>query len=97
MLHPGEDRPHIQTVIDKTTRSVQQQETLFQLWKASDTTLSLNDWVIEQKSINEAAHIKQEDKEAKLPSSGQAGDSVMEGLGFRAITNGSKVIYELVD
>lgn len=94
LLHPGDDSPHIQAVIDKTTRSFQRQKSLFRLWKASDTTLSLDDWVLEQKSANGVAHIKQEENDLRLSS---GGDAVMEQFGFKAVTSGSKVIYELID
>jgi len=98
MLHPGEDSPHILAAIDKATSSVQHQESLYRLWKASNTILSLNEWVLEQKSAARAARIKREEKDATLSVGEQSRDSeVMEEFGFKAITSGSKVIYELVD
>lgn len=97
ILHPGEDSPHILAAIDKATSSVQRQESLYRLWKASNTILSLNDWVLEQKLAARAARIKQEEKDVTLSAGEQSRDSVMEEFGFKAITSGSKVIYELVD
>jgi hypothetical protein len=40
ILHPGDNSPHVQAAIDKTTGSAQQQETLFHLWKTSDSIKS---------------------------------------------------------
>jgi RTC4-like domain len=97
MLHPGDDSPHIQAIIDKTTRAVQRQEALFRLWKASDSSESFGDWVREQKSLEEDARIKVEENETILPVEGSSGDAAMEEIGFRAVANGTDIVYELID
>jgi len=87
MLHPGDDSPHIQAVIDKTTNTAQRQEAFFQQWKASDSTDSFNDWVRKQKTLDCNAHMKLEETDAglsarikledaivRLPTKGSTGD-----------------------
>ena len=87
MLHLGDDSPHIQAVIDKTTNTAWQQEAFFQQWKASDSTDSFNDWVRKQKTLDcnahmkleetdagLSAHIKLEDAIVRLPAKGSTGD-----------------------
>jgi len=107
MLHPGEDSPHLQAVIDKTIQAVRQQENLFQLWKASDSTLSFNDWAREQKADNKLlAAIKHEGDIDVIPMEFAAdqsvgdtglGDRAMEELGFKVVRHGDNIIYELDD
>jgi hypothetical protein len=48
MLHPGDNSPHIQAVIDKTTKAARRQEALLHMWKVSDRIESFSDWLHEQ-------------------------------------------------
>ena len=102
MLHPGDNSPHIQAAIDKTTRSAQRQETLFRLWTTSDSIKSFKDWVREQKFKDDdtrikVPQIKEEEKEVGLLAEGSSGDVGMEAMGFRVIKNGADEVYELMD
>jgi hypothetical protein len=105
MLHPGDDSPHIQAVIEKTTKAAQRQEALFRMWKASDSIESFSDWLREQNFQDDDSRIKvpqievevkEEGKEIGLPTEGSSGDA-MEAMGFKTITNGTNTIYELMD
>jgi len=104
MLHPGEDSPHLQAVIDKTTQAVRQQENLFRLWKASDSTQSFNHWAREQKvdenplmAIKREQVIPMEVAADQLVNGTGLGDRALEELGFKAVRHGDNVIYELDD
>jgi hypothetical protein len=103
MLHPGDDSPHIQAVIDKTMNTAWQQEALFRQWKASDSTDSFNDWAREQKTLDHNAHMKLEETDAglsarikledaivRLPAKGSAGDMAMKEFGFTTVTWGER-------
>ena len=106
MLHPGDDSPHIQAVIDKTKKAAQHQEALLRMWKVSDSVKSFSDWLREQNFQDDNPRIKvpqikvdvkEEGKEIDLLAEGSSGDGAMEVMGFRTITDGTHVVYELMD
>ena len=106
MLHPGDDSPHIQAVIDKTTKAAQRQEALFRMWKLSDSVESFSDWLREQNFQDDdpcikvpqiKVEVKEEGKEIGLLAEGSSGDGAMEVMGFRTITDGTHVVYKLMD
>jgi hypothetical protein len=105
MLHPGDDSPHIQAVIDKTTKTARRQEALLRMWKASDSIESFSDWLREQNFQDDdprikvpqiKVEVKEEGKEIGLPTESGSGDA-LEAMGFRTITNGTSTVYELMD
>ena len=106
MLHPGDDSPHIQAVIDKTTKATQLQEALFHMWKVSDSIESFSNWLREQNFQDDnprikvpqiKVEVKEEGKEIDWLAEGSSGDSAIKAMGFRTITDGTHVVYELMD
>jgi hypothetical protein len=106
MLHPGDDSPHIQAVIDKTTKAAQRQEALFCMWKVSDSVESFRDWLHEQNFQDDdprikvpqiKVEVKEEGKEIDLPAEGSSSDGAMKVMGFRTITDGTYTVYELME
>jgi RTC4-like domain len=106
MLHPGDNSPHIQAVIDKTTKAAQHQKTLFRMWKASNSVESFSDWLREQNFQDDdprikvpqiKVEVKEEGKEINLRAEGSSSDGGMEVMGFRTITDGTHTVYELMD
>ena len=106
MLHPGDDSPHIQAVIDKITKATRRQEALFRMWKLSDSVESFGDWLREQNFQDDnprikipqiKVEVKEEGKEFNLLAEGSSGDGAMEVMGFRPISDGTHTVYELID
>jgi hypothetical protein len=97
ILHPDDDISHIQAIIDKTTKATQRQEALFRQWKASNSTISFNGWVREQKTLVDDSSVKIEEDDTGLPKEGSSCDAEIEEIGFKVTKNGNKTVYELVD
>jgi len=105
MLHPGDDSPHIQAVIDKTTKTARCQEALLRMWKASNSIESFSDWLRKQNFQDDdprikvpqiKVEVKEEGKEIGLLTESGSGDA-LEAMGFRTITNGTSTVHELMD
>jgi len=93
LFHSGEDSPHLQAVIDKTTQAAHRQEHLFRQWKASDSTRSFKDWANSQE-VDDGAAIKREEVVIVVPT---VADEALKELGFKVIKYGDNVIYEIDD
>lgn len=78
ILHPtDDDSSHVEDAARRAMELSRNEDAAFRLWKAAGTTLSLEEWVVEQEELEEALAVKREEMDIDL-------DFTASGAGVRS-------------
>lgn len=67
LLHPtDDDSPHVEDAARCAMELSARKESVHRLWRSSGTTLALEEWVVEQRALEEELDVKKEEMDLEL-------------------------------